>query len=242
MKATWTIFLSVSALLVATPCRSEPFYLAGYYLGSESESSRLNINCQGESDAKITCSFLQVTLGLPDAAKIEASRAARYAEFSSSLKEKSFQSTCKEVEAHQASPKMASLPQSAKELVEDLLRVCREQTEASFRTFVDHQIANELVTCKVSLYDGTEVELYKVNATTWANRPKPEGMCDSVTSMILQRESAESNLLTWKQVRTYIDRSNEFCKKFETDKPTVWSWKGTDTVEANCKFIKFGLF
>lgn len=234
----------LAALALALPAASiaEPVHLAGYYLGSEADSSRLNLECDGESEDEIECRMLQVVFSQPKPDKIEQSRKESYASFSKLKADKEFNSDCPEEEKGMAAQDQANLSDEEKVGLAAYLRLCKEKSEEAWRAFVDLGADTEKQTCKVGVYDALPVRLYKIGENAWANRPEPSAVCGSMSSMILEREPGSNHLLTWKQVRTYADRSNEQCKGLEIDKPFVWTWKHRDTVRADCKFIKFSLF
>lgn len=232
-------YFAVLALAFPAASYAEPIRLTGYYLGSNADSSRLNLECSGESASEIECKIQQLVFSQPKPDKIEQSRKDGYAGFAE-MKAKRFD--CPKPDEGLEAVDQSKLSEDQRAGLAVYRRLCKEQSEEAWRALIDFDADKAMQTCRVAVYDPSPVRLYKIGENAWANRPQPSEVCGAMTSMILERQPGSNHLLTWKQVRTYANRSEEVCKGLEIDKPVVWTWKHGDTVRADCKFIKFSLF
>lgn len=220
--------------------RAMGFDLSFPSLQSDTESSALTLFCNGESDQEITCQGYSVFVKGPDLARIETQKAESLRDISKELAPEVLKRSCPEPEFFKTPPKKPD-NSGAEEFLRAYELLCTERSEAAAKALLEVASRNEASTCKISAVPVGPVTLYKVNETTWANRPEPWGVCNVITSMILEVDEKHKLLGTWRQTRTYSDKDSEFCKAVETGRTVVWSWNSKRTFELGCKFIEYGL-
>jgi hypothetical protein len=86
----------------------------------------------------------------------------------------------------------------------------------------------------------------RVSDKKWIYNPGPTGICNLVTVITLEGESArlvtteDRNLWTYTQTRVSSDKEPQICAGFasQLNKPSVFTWKEISTIALNCKSVK----
>jgi hypothetical protein len=94
--------------------------------------------------------------------------------------------------------------------------------------------------CKISSFRNDPVTFKKVNPNKWVANVGPQGLCSAVYLYTMENDPKYPSLWTWSQVRTYADRSSEFCKDLQLNHRMEYSWKAEGPA-ISCETVSFGL-
>lgn len=242
-KNTWNAVLSrlfFSFLLLLGGVLSsevQAFSLIAQDLESKTEGSSLSIECAGQDDSVINCQSVQIFVRQPDIKRAEESRASALSSIKEALE--ALSKTCAELPKAKETKEYKNANSLEKEILTRYEALCADKSEKSYRDFVDYIFDREASTCSISSFKNDGMTLYKVNESTWANKPEPTGMCDAITSMILKADPKSKWLLTYKQVRSHVNSESEQCKHFDSNQIVEWSWNVSRTRELGCKYFEF---
>ncbi|RKH01245.1 hypothetical protein D7X32_21080 [Corallococcus carmarthensis] len=96
-------------------------------------------------------------------------------------------------------------------------------------------------TCHIST-NAFEVLFTRMNKKKWINQPRPSGICNVVTAVILERQDDTGVMWTYTQTRVAVDDDAAVCKGFELNKPLTFTSGGSSAVVLDCSGIDTSVF
>ena len=124
----------------------------------------------------------------------------------------------------------------------ELLEICKHPTRAALRQFIYNEALAETKQCRVQIGLPDVNVFNKVDDKKWISTSGPGGACHTVTTSTLERQSKNSGLWTWTDVRSTADDS-KLCKTFgvsqSVNKPLIFSWT-SGPFPMHCEAIGFG--
>lgn len=221
-----------------------PKFLA---LPAEKDPSFLTMECEGKAPfAKIHCRFTQVDVIKPTEEEWLKSRAELDKDLAKKTEEQllqDFATTCKglaQAEENLKQKMQASGPYKAdfaKKSLADFKRLCSCKDKACIVKAMLAQQDQERRTCRVTSQT-FEADFQKTGTRKWVSNNGPEGLCDLVTVMVIEHEPDATVLWTFTRTRASGNTDAAPCKRFEINKPYVFSWRAPEQALMGCEVIK----
>lgn len=245
ISAFLVLLAAPSALLGADPEKSPDRLPKFFFLGSDSESGVMSMQCQGKPPyERITCEFTQLGVRKGDEASFKKSEAT----LAASLEAESEADLRKEVETLRSNAalmrdraKTLSVPEKRAWYTRylqyvDAVSRCRDKACIVSEMLRHNQEDRD--TCTVWGHHFS-AEFDRVGPDKWISNPGPQGLCNVVTVQTLEREPNEPLLWTFTSSRVTADKD----KPCDELKPTrsVYSWKTPSALAMQCNTINFGL-
>ncbi|MDR5795085.1 hypothetical protein QCE49_17070 [Caballeronia sp. LZ008] len=89
------------------------------------------------------------------------------------------------------------------------------------------------------VFQNDPVKFKKVGPNKWLANVRPQGLCNSVYLYTMENDPQHTSLWKFSQVRTFADKTGEFCKGIETNYKIEYGWQGGD-LAMTCDVISFG--
>ncbi|WP_147446639.1 hypothetical protein [Corallococcus sp. CA047B] len=212
----------------------------------------LTMDCTGEAPFKtIDCTFTQLSVTRKSDAEVAAEVAKEKTDIASHMNEMR-QGRSKACSAKIVSELRKDVAGKASDITEGrrkALTTALDQFESMCACKDDVCLVDAYLrmkettakTCHISSNAYT-MSFTRMSKTKWVNQPKPSGICNVVTAVVLERRDDSGLLWTYTQTRLAVDDENALCKGFDFTKPLVFATGGASAIALDCSAVDASVF